>query len=255
MTSPVTGHDGGAAAVRAHYDAHLGPLYLWLTGGFETAVAAARADVAAAGLGRGAGRPAVDLGAGIGAHAVALADAGYVVTAIDTCAGLLDVLREHAGSRAVAAVQDDLVQVRRHCVGPQDAVLCMGDTLTHLASVSEVDALVEAVADVLAPAGVFVATFRDYSVPTPLGVQRVIPVRQDDDRMLTCVLEYRDTTVIVHDLVHERTGSGWTLRVSHYPKLRLDPAWVCAALTSRGLAARREAGPAGLVRVVAARPA
>ncbi len=255
MTSTVPECDDGATAVRAHYDAHLGPIYLWMVGGFETAVAAARADLAAAGIGSGAGRRAVDLGAGIGAHAVALADAGFVVTAIDSCAGLIDVLRDHAGSRAVAAVRDDLVQVRRHCGGPQDVVLCMGDTLTHLASLPEVESLVDEVAGVLAPSGVFVATFRDYSAPMPLGVQRVIPVRQDDDRMLTCVLEYRDTTVIVHDLVHERTGAGWALRASQYPKLRLDPAWVCAALASRGLAVSREAGPAGLVRVVAARPA
>ena len=42
-----------------------------------------------AGRGRGS---AVDLGAGLGAHAVALTEAGYAVTAIDTCAPLLEEL-------------------------------------------------------------------------------------------------------------------------------------------------------------------
>lgn len=44
------------------------------------------------------------------------------------------------------------------------------------------------------------------------------------------------------------------LRVSRYPKLRLDPQWVCTALGDRGLVARLEPGASGMVRVVAARP-
>jgi predicted RNA methylase len=106
------------ASVREHYDVHLGPIYGWMLGDFNTAKEAARGELQAAGLHEGAGCTAVDLGAGVGAHAIALAEAGYSVTAIDTCAQLLEELRAHAGNCAIKCVHDDLLQLRRHCDVP-----------------------------------------------------------------------------------------------------------------------------------------
>ena len=243
------------ASVRAHYDDHLGPIYGWMIGDFDRAIATARAELRAIGLAPGEGGSAVDLGAGLGAHAIALAEAGYAVTAIDSCAPLLDELRVRAQPHAITVIHGDLAQWRRHCRGPHQAILCMGDTLTHLASVDAVEQLFDEVAEALAPVGVFVATFRDYSDPQRRGVDRFIPVRQDDQRVLTCVLEYTETAVIVHDLVHERTAAGWTLRVSSYPKLRFAPEWARTALGRRGLTVRLEAGANGMARLVATRPA
>jgi len=108
-----------------------------------------------------------------------------------------------------------------------------------------------AVRTVLAPGGLFAASFRDY-VSTPLqGDGRFILVRGDERRLLTCFLEYSDTTVRVYDLLHERVANNWQLRLSSYPKLRLAPEWIVKALTSRGFSVRREAGLSGMVRVVA----
>ena len=241
------------ASVRAHYDDHLGPIYGWMIGDFDQALVAARAELRAVGVRPGQGRAALDLGAGLGAHAVALAEAGYAVTAVDACAPLVDQLRPLARRHAITVVQGDLLEMWRHCQ-PQDVILCMGDTLTHLASVDAVEQLFDQVGEALAPGGLFVATFRDYSGPAR-GVDRIVPVRQDDRRMLTCVLEYTDTAVVVHDLVHERTAAGWTLRVSSYPKLRFAPEWARTALGRRGLTARLEAGANGMARLVATRPA
>src|SRR3954471_7929082 len=102
------------AAVGEHYDRHLGPIYSWMTGPFERAVAAARADVPAAVLARGGGRQAIDLGAGTGGHAFVLAEAGYRVTAVDACATLLDELRSNCGER-VRAIGGDLLDLRQYC--------------------------------------------------------------------------------------------------------------------------------------------
>ena len=244
---------GDVASVQAHYDGHLGPVYGWMMGNFDVAKAAASTELRAAGMSEGAGRVAVDLGAGPGAHATALADAGYAVTAIDTCAELLEELRAHAGDRAIRCVNDDLLNLRRHSAGAVDAIVCMGDTLTHIASLPSLERLFEAIAEVLKPAGIFAATFRDYTLALE-GVGRFIPVRQDDRRILTCFLEYRETTVTVSDLLHERTDAGWTLRVSSYSKLRLSPEWVRATLNRLGLEARLEVGRRGMVRLVAVRP-
>ncbi len=76
-------------------------------------------------------------------------------------------------------------------------------------------------------------------------------MRADEHRILTCFLEYSDTTVRVHDVLHERVASNWQLRPSSYLKLRLSPEWVVNALAARGFSVRREAGLGGMVRVVA----
>ena len=243
------------ASVQEHYDDHLGPVYGWMIGDFDVAKEAARTELRAAGISAGAGRLAVDLGAGPGAHAIALAEAGYSVTAIDTCGALLDELQTHAGDLAITSVNDDVLHLRRHCEGAQDVIVCMGDTLTHLPSLRSVEQLFEAISEALGPNGVFVSTFRDYGARALEGVGRFIPVRQDDRRILTCFLEYRETTVTVSDLLHERTDAGWALRVSSYSKLRLSPEWTRSTLNRLGLVATLEAGPKGMVRLVAARPA
>ena len=243
------------ASVREHYDGHLGPIYGWMLGDFDAVKEAARTELRAAGVAEGAGRIAVDLGTGIGAHAMALSEAGYLVTAIDTCAALLKELLSHGGNRAIRCVNDDLLHFRRNCQGAIDVIVCMGDTLTHVDSLQSVACLFEAIAEALTPGGVFVATFRDYADQTLDGVRRFIPVRQDDRRILTCFLEYEETTVTVYDLLHERTDSGWTLRVSSYSKIRLSPAWACSTVSRLGLVATLEDGRSGMVRLVATRPA
>jgi len=56
----------------------------------------------------------------------------------------------------------------------------------------------------------------------------------------------------VHDIVHERGDDGaWRMRLSSYEKLRLDPAWVEAALHRAGLVAEVSPGPRGMARIVA----
>ena len=241
------------ASVRQHYEDHLGPIYGWMIGDSDAAVKAACDELRAVGIADGAGRVAVDLGSGPGTHAIALAEAGYAVTAIDTCAMLLEELRSRARDHTIRCVNDDVLHLRMHCDGLVDVVLCMGDTLTHLESLESVERLFEAIAGVMSPDGMFVTTFRDYATRALEGVDRFIPVRQDAGRILTCCLEYSESTVAVYDLLHERTDLGWTLRVSSYMKLRLDPEWACATLRRLGLTATLAAGARGMVRLVAIR--
>jgi SAM-dependent methyltransferase len=242
------------ASVTQHYAEHLGPIYEWMLGDFDTAMDAARTDLRAANIVDGVERVAVDLGAGLGTHAIALAEAGFQVIAIDTCASLLEALSRRSGSGlAITAVQADLQQFRQHSGGRVDVIACMGDTLTHLASRDSVNRLLKTIATALAPGGTFVTTFRDYSADPLEGNCRVIPVRQGDDRILTCVLEYHTKTLTVHDVVHERTNGGWNFRVSSYPKLRLSPTWVQSTLSDLGLTFATGTTAQGMVRLAATR--
>ena len=177
------------ATVSEHYDRLLGPVYSWMAGDAVAAMESNRAELQALGL-----RPltkgfAVDLGAGPGLHAVPLARLGYTVVAVEGCAALAGELRLRAGALPVRVVEGDLLHFREHCAEPADAILCMGDTLTHLASHEDVERLLTDVAAALSPSGVFVATFRNYFSSHLIDTSRFLLVRSDETRILTCFLE------------------------------------------------------------------
>jgi SAM-dependent methyltransferase len=244
------------SSARDHYDELLGSIYSWMLGDWETVLQEARDELRDLGIGGASstGGVAIDLGAGTGAHSIPLAELDYSVVAVDTCAALLDQLKGRMAGHDIHPVLGDLLSFRSFHPGMADVILCMGDTLTHLREPEDVEELFHQIKAALAPGGLFVATFRDYS-STPLsGTSRFIPVRSDENRILTCFLEYRDDSVLVHDLLHSRSASGWETRVSAYPKLRLDPSALQAGLHRLGLAARLEPGRRGMVRLVATAP-
>jgi hypothetical protein len=168
---------------------------------------------------------------------------------------LLEELKSRAGSLPIRAVNANLNAFRELLEGPADAILCMGDTLTHLPDTAAVDSLLADAAASLKDGGIFAATFRDYVTAPLQSDARFILVRSDGERILTCFLEYADRIVTVHDLLHERDGAQWRLRVSSYPKLRLAPAYVAGALSARGLRVQRQAAQGGMVRIVARKSA
>ena len=237
------------ATAAQHYERHLAGIYAWSVGGVDAALAAGHAEIEALRLPRARGDLVVDLGAGFGKHAVPLARAGARVLAIDASAELSASLLRLAEGLPISVVTDDLLSFPRHLDGPAAALLCMGDTVTHLASFDAVEALCRAACSALAPGGIFAMSLRDYSVPRT-GIDRFIPVQSDADRLLTCFLEFRADVVHVHDIVHERTPEGWTTRISDYPKLRLNPARVIASMERNGFAVHRDVGAAGMVRLV-----
>lgn len=236
--------------VAEHYENHLAPVYLWMAGGFDTAISRGEREINAICLNPSNGLSAVDLGAGFGMHSIPLARRGYSVVAIDSSPKLLEVLQDHIETLPIQTVEDDLLVFQKHLDTKAHLILCMGDTLTHLPEPQSVEQLFSLVAESLHPDGTFITTFRDYTSPL-VGDNRFIPVRSDNDRILTCFLEYFQDYVTVHDVLHERNGSIWQQRVSSYRKLRLSPEWVTTALQTKGFTVRIEPGLAGMVRVFA----
>jgi 2-polyprenyl-3-methyl-5-hydroxy-6-metoxy-1,4-benzoquinol methylase len=239
-----------AGTVEEHYAHHLGPIYTWMVGDLDAAFARGDAE-----LDMLPPRPkpghALDLGAGFGFHAIPLGRRGYSVVAMDSYEPLLRELELRKGSLPVRTVAANLSGFRAHIGPPLDVIICMGDTLTHLPSPAAVDSLFTDVAASLSQGGIFIATFRDYATAPLQGDARFIPVRSDADRVLTCFLEYAETTVTVHDLLHQRDGARWRLRVSSYPKLRLAPQWVADRLGAAGLTVSRDTVAGGMIRVTA----
>jgi hypothetical protein len=78
-----------ATTSSAHYEHHLGRIYSWMVGDIEAALARSAGELDAIGLPVTRPGTALDLGAGIGLHALPLAQRGFSVTAIDSCQQLL----------------------------------------------------------------------------------------------------------------------------------------------------------------------
>jgi SAM-dependent methyltransferase len=219
-----------------HYDKLLAEHYSWMVGvPFEEKTAEQKALLAELGLGAGRHGTAVDLGSGPGYQSAALADLGFSrVIAIDTSQALLDELAAHKGKRPIESVHDDLRRFARHVSpGGADAIVCMGDVLTHLESHQDISVVVADAFAALAPGGRLVLTFRDMSEALS-GLDRFILVQSDASRVMTCFLEYDPQTVVVHDLIHLRSGEGWNLRKSSYRKLRISSKEVVRQLKAQG---------------------
>lgn len=236
--------------VSRHYDEHLGPVYAWMLGGVDAAIRRGTQELDSLNLQPSPKAMAIDLGAGFGMHAIPLARQGYRVLAIDSCALLLGHLRKHAEGLPVIPILDDLLSYQTHLSQAPELILCLGDTLTHLPDNAAVESLIGNIARDLAPGGQLVLTFRDNTTAL-VGDQRFIQVKSDDTRILTCFLEVAETQVMVHDLLHERAGDTWQLKVSSYPKLRLSPEWVRQLLRDLGFVVTQSTTPSRMQQFIA----
>jgi SAM-dependent methyltransferase len=238
------------ATVEEHYDRLLADVYSWMYGGWEGALARYTEFFAVRGIAPRRSGTAVDLGAGCGFQAIPLARLGFAVTAIDIDRKLLAELEAHAGGMPIDVVCGNLVSFRKHVREPLELAVCMVDTLLHLDSTDVVETLFRDVYAALEPGGVFLGTFRDFTVAAE-GLDRFIPVRNDERTIFTCFLEFEPTTVKVHDLVYRRVDGRWELSKSFYRKLRLSTAWVVSTLRAAGFAKVETALDRGLVVVTA----
>ena len=207
------------ATIKEHYDNHLGNFYSWTLGDFETRKDEFKKFCIDHQL-EATPKSAIDLGAGNGLHAMALAELGFSVKAIDFNKQLLDELKQNMGNNSIEAIESDLKQFRVHTTGEVGLLICMGDTLSHLGSFDELEQLMLDSYQSLSVDGKVLLTFRDYSEALE-GDKRFIPVKQDQNRMLTCMLEYFPEKVRVTDLLFEKENEGWQQKISSYDKLRL----------------------------------
>jgi SAM-dependent methyltransferase len=248
------------SSVEEHYERFLAKHYTWMFGvSFEEKVSEQKSLLSHALKtlpDSTEGRVAVDLGSGPGFQSIALAEMGFSpVIAIDTSSKLLDELRSHAHGLALRLHEADIQQLSEIVTADSAAVVvCMGDTLTHLASKTDVSSLFRKILRALASGGKFVLTYRDLTNELQ-GVERFILVRSDENTVMTCFLEYKNSdSVIVHDLMHTREAEGWTLDKSSYPKLRLGVKWVVQQLKDSGFTVESQESAGRLLQIVAGKP-
>ena len=167
------------------------------------------------------------------------------MVSLDSSEALLRELRERTPGREVRTVLGDMRGAGAYAAeAPFAAAVCMGDTLTHLGSLDEVSALIGDVHGVLEGGGRLVLEFRDYAAELQ-GVDRAIPVRLDEDRIIITFLEYEALHVNVHDVMFLKQAGDWTTQKSAYKKLRVSTEKVIESLVRAGfrpVEAREERG-------------
>lgn len=234
-----------------HYNQQLASVYSWMAGTSDAAIQRnhdlfrqLEIDSTPRGL-------AVDLGAGSGFQSIPLAELGFSVVAVDFCEALLTELNDRANHLSIRTIHDDMLNFSKYIDEQAQMIVCMGDTLTHLESLSSVQSLLSSIGRSLATGGKFILTFRDYISVEPQGTQRFIPVQSDESTILTCFLEYRKDIVEVYDLLYRKEGDRWVLSASSYPKLRIDKNWVCDQLRKAGLQVAQNEIINGMISIVA----
>lgn len=213
------------ASASEHYDKLLSDVYSWMLGGFENAIHRnteffKKHDFVPKGSGI-----AIDLGAGCGFQSIPLAQAGYSVTAIDLDSKLLDELRKNSGDLNIEIVQDDLENFDKVIQNGSELIVCMTDTILHLESKDKVTSIFNKVEKNLESGGKFVLTFRDLTYDLK-ELDRILPVKSDENIIMTCFLEYEPETVKVHDIIYKKEIGRWELFKSFYRKLRLSEKWI-----------------------------
>lgn len=219
---------------KEHYDNHLASFYSWMAGDFDQQSTAFERFLQEHNITPNSTEVAVDLGAGHGIQSIALKKAGFDVTAVDFNDQLLKELKSHPDGKAIRTIETDIRHIREFEALQAELIVCCGDTITHLESKSEVEKLIRDCCEMLVPLGKLILSFRDYSVKLS-DQQRFIPVKSDDSRILTCILEYEPEKVRVTDLLYEKTDSGWTQKVSTYNKLRITPGEMENMLINSGM--------------------
>lgn len=220
--------------VKEHYDKHLGNFYSWMAGDLETKQKEFQTFLQENGLLPTTTKVTIDLGAGHGIQSVPLAKLGFKVTAVDFNKQLLEELKVNAKGLNIELLNDDIQKVKQFEDKEPELIICCGDTLTHLDSITDIKEFLRDISSTLIKGGRLLLSFRDYSNELN-GDDRFIPVKGDETKILTCILDYGKETVRVTDLLHEKTESGWKQKVSSYNKVRVSTNEIVRLLESNGM--------------------
>jgi len=238
------------ATVKEHYDNLLASCYSWMCGGSDLILKKNRAFFQDHNIWPARSAAAVDLGAGSGFQAIPLAEVGFKVTAIDVSRDLLTELNKTAAELSIRTIQDNLLNFTEHSPAKIEIVVCMGDTLTHLATLAEVKELIHRIYGALEEEGLLILGFRDMTVELT-RLDRFIPVRSDSKRIFTCFLEYEKNHVKVHDILYEKADDQWEMKKSFFRKLRISSQWAKECVLKAGFKVEKYDIDKGMITIIA----
>lgn len=241
------------SSAKKHYENLLAKHYSWMFGDFNQQVEKNLKWFKEHNIHPKSNQYAIDFGCGSGFQTIALSSLGFSVTAVDFNQYLLDELKNHVENENIEIIQGDILNPKNYShKAPFGLAVCMGDTLPHLPSEEAISDFFRIVYDLLKAGGNLILSFRDYSFELT-GIDRFIPVHNDEEKIMTVFLEYESNNVFVHDLVYERSGNAWELEKSVYKKVRLSADQVKNLLEKTNFSIKHLQSDKGTVHVIAAK--
>lgn len=206
---------------KEHYEQHLHSYYSWIYGGFENKIDENRKFFKNQEIKPESTKIAIDLGAGSGFQSIPLAEIGFAVKSIDFSKKLLEELKSKKDNLNIEIIEDDMLNYSRYSNYNPELIICMGDTVTHLESISSVEELVLNSYKILNGNGKIIFTFRDLTLELK-DEKRFIPVRSDENKIFTCFLEYYSDHLKIFDIVNEKENGKWNQKISFYQKIKIS---------------------------------
>ena len=222
--------------VKEHYQNHLSNFYSWMTGDFEENKNSFKTFCLNNNLSPLCRKKALNLGAGNGIQTVALAELDYEVTAIDFDSSLLKELKNNAKENTdnIKIMEDKLENFTSYYHNNSvDLIVCYDDTIAHLNCLEDLEQLFMDCYNTLNNKSHLILSFRDYSYELT-GNEGVLPVKSDDNKILTCILEYYEDKVKVTDLLYEKIDGYWRQKINSYNKLRISKSLIIKLLENGG---------------------
>jgi SAM-dependent methyltransferase len=169
------------------------------------------------------GATAYDLGCSLGARALALANRGYRVFAVDHCPVILEDLRRRIPPIShIDLLEADVCDILGSAAtASADVICCMGDLLPLLPDTQRLTNLLRQAARVLQPGGTLLLEWQDLSGPLP-SQNGFKTIRQDGSMSLSRLMEEEGDTILVHEKFIHHNGLDWQQTVRTQRKLRLS---------------------------------
>jgi SAM-dependent methyltransferase len=163
----------------------------------------------------------LDLACGSGRHAVALASHGYDVTGLDLSPQMIEAAKYHAKEKGVSVQFSvaDMREVRELLEGPFDLVICLGNSLALLPTLSDLQQTLTNVHQLLTESGSFVSQILNFEEIRQTGF-RFFPLKSGRTK--------NGEEVVFEGSIHlvflgvMRTESGWQSKLNSHQVLQLD---------------------------------
>lgn len=236
--------------VKEHYDRHLGNFYSWMVGEYTEKQKEQENFFLRNHVTPNLSRVAFDLGCGHGLQSVSLANLGFSVRAVDFNPKLLDELRKMKGSSSIECIEAHLLEYLYAAKLKPELIVCMGDTLTHLSGLDQVEEFIKVSSQKLERGGKLIISYRELSAELT-NEKRFIPVRSDEHRIHLCYLEYLPGYVKVFDILYERENDQWKQSVSWYPKLRIPVSLILSLFEKYNLPLIKQDVISGMTYLIA----
>lgn len=155
-------------------------------------------------------RKAVDAGCGTGFHSVLLAKLGVEVIGVDVSGEMLARASGHAREMNVAAtfLESTFQEIGKRIANPVDAVFCLGNSLAHLLSTSELLDSLRGFAAVLRTGGTLFVQVLNYD-RIMSHRKRVQSVKEEGNTLFVRFYDFEPDGVRFNILKLQRSGTGF----------------------------------------------